>query len=102
MFGPDWLIISNFRLRRSDNLHKTLTKAATLKNTMILFVCPSKLLHKHCFRFLLGLTVVPRENKILVQNLGRANKEYYGIFESGLLQFVAKTCVDTSLFVAIV
>ena len=54
------------------------------------------ILHKHCFRFLLGLTIVPRENKILMKNFGGTNKEYYGIFESGLLQFVAKTCVDMS------
>ena len=33
------------------------------KNTIILIVCPSKILHKHCFHFLLGLTMVPRENK---------------------------------------
>ena len=31
--------------------------------SMILFVCPSKILHKHCFHFLLGHTMVPRENK---------------------------------------
>ena len=36
---------------------------ANIKNTIILFVCPSKLLHKHCFQFLLGLIMVPRENK---------------------------------------
>ena len=34
---------------------------ADIKNTIILFVCPSKILHKHCFYFLLGLTTVPRE-----------------------------------------
>ena len=27
-----------------------------------LFVCPSKILHKHCFQFLLGPLWVPREN----------------------------------------
>ena len=30
----------------------------TFKNTIILFVCPSKILHKHCFHFLQGLTMV--------------------------------------------
>ena len=41
------------------------TMVANLKNTIpvILFVCPSKLLRKHCFQFLLGLVMVPRENK---------------------------------------
>ena len=32
-------------------------------NTIILFVCPTKILHKHCCHFLLGFTMVPRENK---------------------------------------
>ena len=36
---------------------------ASIKNTIILFVCPSKILHKHCFQFLLGPLEVPRENK---------------------------------------
>ena len=36
---------------------------ANIKNSIILFVCPSKILHfyKHSFYFLLGLTMVPRE-----------------------------------------
>ena len=29
-------------------------KLASIRNTIILFVCPSKILHKHCFQFLLG------------------------------------------------
>ena len=33
---------------------------ANIKNTIIFFVCPSKILHKHCFYFLLRLTMVPR------------------------------------------
>ena len=31
------------------------------KNTIILFVCPPKVLHKHCLYFLLGLTMIPKE-----------------------------------------
>ena len=31
------------------------------KYPIILFVCPSKSLYKHCFYFLLGLIMVPRE-----------------------------------------
>ena len=31
------------------------------ENAIILFVCPSKILHKHCFYFLLVLIMVPRE-----------------------------------------
>ena len=34
-----------------------------IENTVILFVCPSKILHKHCFQFILGPLKVPRENK---------------------------------------
>ena len=35
---------------------------ASIKNTIILFVCPSKILHEpHCFYFLVGITMVPRE-----------------------------------------
>ena len=37
-------------------------KKARLKNTIILFVCPSKILHKR-FYLLQGLSMVPRENK---------------------------------------
>ena len=52
------------------------------QNTLCL---PSKILHKRCFHFLLGLTMVPRENKNnAYAKFWRANKEYYGIFESGL------------------
>ena len=49
---------------------------------------PSKILHKHCFHFLLGLAMVPRENKNnAYEKFWRTNKEYYGIFESGLRNF---------------
>ena len=37
------------------------SQLASIKNTIILFVCPPKILHKHCFQFLLGLTMIPRE-----------------------------------------
>ena len=35
---------------------------ATIKNTIIPFVCPTKILHKHCFYFLLGLNNGPKRN----------------------------------------
>lgn len=45
--------------------------------------------HKHCFKFLLGRTIVPREEKKIILNNAYAkfgdNKECYGIFLSGLL-----------------
>ena len=58
------------------------------------FVCPPKILHKHCFQFLLGLTMVPRENKNnAYAKFGGTNKQYYGIFRNGLLQ----GCLEKSL-----
>ena len=47
----------------------------------------SKILHKGCYDFLLGLTMAPRENKNnAYAKFWRTNKEYYGIFESGLFE----------------
>ena len=44
-----------------------------------------KILHKHCFKFLLGLTTVPRENKNnAYAKFGGTNKEYYSIFRNDL------------------
>ena len=52
---------------------------------------PSKILHKHCVHFLLGLTMVPRENKNnAYAKFWRANKKYYGIFESGPVESLSK------------
>jgi len=61
---------------------------AISENTIIpvlLFVSPNFAYCKHCFQFLLGLTMVPRENKNNAYAKFRGtNKEYYGIFRSGL------------------
>ena len=47
----------------------------------------SKILHKHCFYFPQGLTIVSRENKNnAYAKFWTTSKEYYGIFESGLLK----------------
>ena len=44
------------------------------------------ILHKHCFQFLLGLKMAPREIKNnAYAKFGGTNKEYYGIFRTGLL-----------------
>ena len=44
-----------------------------------------QILHKHCFQFLLKLTMAQRENKNNSHaKFGGTNKEYYGIFRSGL------------------
>ena len=47
-----------------------------------------QILHKHCFQFLLGLTMVLWENKNnAYARFGGTSKEYYRIFGSGLLTF---------------
>ena len=44
-----------------------------------------QILHKSCFQFLLGLTMVPRENKNnACAKFWVTNKEYYGVFRNGL------------------
>ena len=41
-----------------------------------------KILHKHCFQFLLGLTMVPRKNNNnAYAKFGGTNKEYYEFSE---------------------
>ena len=64
----------------------------------------SKILHKHCFYFLLGPLQVPGENENNVYvKFWKTNKEYYGIFESGLYCKVIKsrdgtfTIIETSV-----
>ena len=54
-----------------------------------------KILHKHCFQFLLGLTMIPRENKnnAYAKFWGK-NKEYFGIFRTGLLKIETSTFSD--------
>ena len=59
----------------------------------------SQILHRHCFHFLLGLAMVPRENENdAYAKFWRTSKEYYGIFESGLLGHSSanKHCVESS------
>ena len=62
-----------------------------------------QILHKHCFQFLLGITMVPRENKNnAYEKFGGTNKEYYGIFRSGLLllriHFLRVVLINTGIF----
>ena len=48
------------------------------------FLAP-QILYKHCIQFLLGLKMVPRENKNNAYvKFGGTNEEYYGIFRNGL------------------
>ena len=53
------------------------------------FVCHSKILHKHCLQFLLGVKMAPRETENnAYAKFGVTNKEHYGygFFWSGYLQ----------------
>ena len=44
-----------------------------------------QILRKHCFQLLLGIKKAPGENKnSAYAKFGGTNKEYYGIFRSGL------------------
>ena len=47
----------------------------------MLFVCPLKILHKHCLQLLLGVKMAPREteNNAYSNFLGATNKEHYGM-----------------------
>ena len=64
-----------------------------------------QILHKHCFQFLSGLTMAPRENKnntyakfggqtrsislesTMILKIWGTNKEYHGTFQTVLLHF---------------
>ena len=57
-----------------------------------------QILHKHCFQFLLGLTMVTRENKNnAYAKFGGTNKEYYGIFRNAQLTLGSKFINVTGL-----
>ena len=57
-----------------------------------------QILHKHCFQFLLGMTKAPRENKNnAYAKFGGTNKEYYGIFRSGLLALLLQASSQRTL-----
>ena len=74
-----------------ENSHNTTsyTKAAS-ENSIILFAGPPKF----CFKFLLRLTMVPRENKNnAYAKFGETNKEYYGIFQNGLWKTQGPFCL---------
>ena len=46
----------------------------------MLFVCHSKILHKHCLQFLLGVKMAPRETENnAYAKFGVTNKEHYGM-----------------------
>ena len=75
-------VVLNKRLQKYENNRKSIGHFGKYHNT---FCLSPKNLHKHCFQFLLGLTLVPKENENnAYAKFGGTNKEYYGIFRSGL------------------
>ena len=48
----------------SDLRNKTVSSPfATLENTITILLSPPKMLHNHCFQFLLGFRIVPKETE---------------------------------------
>ena len=67
-----------------------------MENTIILFVCSPKILHEHCFCFLLRLLQVPRETENnAYAKFGGTGKDYYGIFQSGLYERTSFVTIAT-------
>ena len=71
-------------------LRRQLTTPEIPQQTIMLFVCHVKILHKHCLQFLLGVKMARREteNNVYMQNLGWQTKSIMvcnGIFWSGQL-----------------
>ena len=61
-FSPNYFQIGQHVVLLHIRIGLSEVQLASVKNTIILFVCSSKMLHKHCFYFLLELTMVSREN----------------------------------------
>ena len=59
------------------------TTQATSENTIILFVCPPQILHKHCYQFLLRLTILDFEDTFC----GKADFERS--VDHGFLQYLS-------------
>ena len=69
----------------------------------MLFVCHPKILHKHCFQFLLGVKRAPAEteNNAFCKILGLQTKSImvcYGIFWSGQLALLLTILTNTVSF----
>ena len=55
-----------------------------------------QILHEHCLQFLLGLKMVPRENKNNANaKFEGTNKEYYGIVKNGALKVYSICWIPT-------
>ena len=67
------------------------------------FVCHSKILHEHCFKFLLGVKMAPRETENnAYAKFGVTNKERYGMlwyfleWSMKLVQNVTSTLIPST------
>ena len=80
-----WNPVTNEHGEYSTNVFLVLTTPEnTLQHTMVLFVRHPKILHKHCFQFLLGpfFNFQEKLKTILMQKFGLTNKEHYGMLWS--------------------
>ena len=80
-----WNPVTNKHGEYSTNLFLVLTTPEnTLQHTMVLFVRHPKILHKHCFQFLLGpfFNFQEKLKTMLMQKFGLTNKEHYGMLWS--------------------
>ena len=72
------IFISNIKVDSGSAQRSSIGHFGKYHNTLCL---SPQILHTLCFQFLLGLTMVPRENKNNASvKFGGTNKEYYGIF----------------------
>ena len=61
----------------------------------MLFVCHSRILHKHCLQFLLRVKMAPRETgNNAYAKFGVTKKEHYGMLWYFLKWSIAHTCCD--------
>ena len=68
-----------------DRIYRLKHAIGHFEKSIILLACPPQILLKHCFQFLLGLTMVPREKQNIPHSkFGGTNKKYYSISRSGL------------------
>ena len=80
---PERGVFSDFKYvtkKRFEKMHSPISLFFFFQKYHNTFCCSSKILHKHCFQFLLG-RFLPREieNKAYSKFL-KDDKEYYGIF----------------------
>ena len=67
----------------SDLRNKTVSSSfATLENTITILLSPPKMLHNHCFQFLLGFRIVPKETEttMVMQSVFLRDKKIITVF----------------------